>query len=279
MFINHTIGDGKSVLIEQFGRPIVYLDTWALIDISQDAILRERFTSIMSNRKGTLRLSASNLVELLKLTDDGQIESILSMIGSIDAGFINVNPKEVINRENNILADKPLTSNPSQELDLIYAYLVAHNWPEKWSISDVVRTVLENSSNDSFRQSYDQFALKMGTFIHPVRTDDEYLKKSKARSIATRKKGKVYDAATRELLQLGIDFIFQNKTMAMPAKEWHDFYHAIVPIAYCDIVLLDKRWVTFLSQTGLSFPDIALNFDRSSIEQFLYELASREFIA
>ncbi|MBI4643995.1 MAG: hypothetical protein HY743_09825 [Deltaproteobacteria bacterium] len=231
----------------------------------------------MLYRKGTLRLSAFNLVELLKLKDKEQIESVLTMINSVDAGFINIDFLKVIKREDDTLALKGPGGNLSQELDIIYFYLLAQNWPEKWSIIDVIRNVLDNNPNEFFRKSWDQFALKMDVFLQSIRSDNDYITKSKNRSMAMRKEGKKYEAATRELWVFGMDFIFQNQTMLMPSKEWHDFYHTIVPVAYCHIVLLDKRWTTFISQTGLSFPDIALTFDRRSIGQFLHELETREF--
>ena len=64
----------------------------------------------------------------------------------------------------------------------------------------------------------------------------------------------------------------------MNSNEWHDFFHAIVPVAYCDLVLLDKRWATFISQTGLKFPDVAFAFDKKSIEGFFSTLATANFM-
>lgn len=276
MFIKYPLDDGRNLLREQLGQPIVYLDNWAINDIALDLSFRHRFIDIMKDRKGTLRLSVSNIVELLKQTDQNQIESILSMIDSVDAGFINTNFEEVINLENRMLRGE-VDENPSHQLGLIYAYLLAQNWPESWTMSDVVRSVLENSSGEYFSESWDQFAEKMKSFLDVVRSDNEYTIKSKARSTSIRKKGKEYDRATRELFQLGFDFVLQNSDMTMTSNEWHDFFHSIVPVAYCDIVLLDKRWTTFVSQTNLTFPDIAFAFGRKSIDVFFNTLQTFSF--
>ncbi len=276
MFIKYPLDDGRNLLIEQLGQPIVYLDNWALNDVALDFFLRQRFIGIMSDRKGTLRLSVSNIVELLKQIDQNQIASILSMIDSVDAGFINTNFVDVINHENRILCGK-VEDNPSQEIRLILDYLLAKNWPESWTISEVIRSVLYNSSWKHFSESWDQFAEKMKSFLDAIRSDNEYTIKSKARSTSTRKKGKEYDRATRELFQLGFDFVLQNPAMTMTSNEWHDFFHAIVPVAYCDLVLLDKRWNTFISQTKLTFPDIAFTFDRKSIDVFFNTLETVSF--
>ncbi len=276
MFTKHQLDDGRELLIEKMGRPIVYLDNWAINDISLNLSFRQRFIDIMKNRQGTLRISVSNIVELLKQTDTEQIEFILNLIDSVDAGLINTNFQEVITIENKILVNG-VDENPSNHLDLIYIYLLAQNWPEQWSVSEFVRSVLENSSEKQFTESWDQFAKRMESFLNAVRTEKGYIEKSKTRSAATRRAGKKYDRGTRELFQLGFDFVVQNQDMTMSSNEWHDFFHLIVPVAYCDIVLLDKRWTTFVSQTKFSYPDIAFVFNHNTMKDFFHKLQTFHF--
>jgi len=276
VFIKQKLGDGREVLIEKMGRPIVYLDNWAINDISLNPSFRQRFIDIMKSRQGTLRISVSNIVELLKQTDTEQIESILSLIDSVDAGLINTNFQEVITNEKKIIVND-VGENPSNHLDLIYIYLLAQNWPEHWSVSEFIRSVLKNSSENQFTESWDQFAKRMESFLNAVRSGKGQLEKSKSRSAATRRAGKKYDRGTRELFQLGFDFVVQNQDMTMSSNEWHDFFHLIVPVAYCDIVLLDKRWTTFVSQTKFSYPDIAFVFNRKTIEGFFHKLEKFHF--
>ena len=145
-------------------------------------------------------------------------------------------------------------------------------------MSDVIRTVLDNSSGDQMRESWDQFAFRMKSFLSSVRTDTKYMSQSKERAKTMRKKGKEYDRPTRELLRIGFNFVLQNAEMRMNSNEWHDFFHAIVPAAYCDLVLLDKRWAAFISQTGLKFPDIAFVFDKKSLESFFSTLVTYDFL-
>jgi hypothetical protein len=266
MFETTKLDDGTSLLVETFGRPIVYLDNWALNDIATESTLCSRFTSAMTSKAGTLRISVSNTVELLKQTDAHQIEQILRLIDAVDTGFININFQEVIMRENQIVTGIGNGQNPSEDLATIKTFLLALNWPKSWTISDIVRHVLSSNDNMVFVQSYDSFADRMDTFIRGVRTDDKYMKKSCARSRAARREKPKYGAATRELASRSFDFIFQNKEMKMPGKEWHDLYHTIVPTAYCDIVFLDRRWATFVSQSGLTLPAIAEVFSRQSLE-------------
>lgn len=276
MLVRHSLNDGSTQLVESLGRPIVYLDNWALNDIALDAACKERFVSTMKSRKGTLRLSVSNLVELMKQADRQQISAILEMIDSVDAGFININFIEVVERENGILRGE-IHENPSQEVRLICDYLLARNWPEPWVMSDVIRSVVNNSSGDKMRDSWDQFAVKMKAFLSSVRSDSKYMSQSEERAKTTRTKGKEYDRPTRELIQLGFNFVLQNAEMKMISNEWHDFFHSIVPVAYCDLVLLDKRWATFICQTSFDFPNIAFVFDKKSIGGFFSALETEKF--
>lgn len=277
MFAKEPLGNGRALLVESLGRPIVYLDNWALNDIALDVACRDRFVSTLNGRKGTLRLSISNLIELMKQTDRRQIDTILQMIDSVDAGFINTNFVDVINRENALLRGEA-AGNPSQELTLVQTHLLAQNWPETWAMSDVIRTALDCTSGTQMRERWDQFSIRMEGFLGAVRKDRHYMSKSKARTRETRNKGKDHDRPTRELFVLGFDFILQNESMKMNSNEWHDFFHAIVPVSYCDIVLLDKRWATFLYQTDLQFPDAAFVFDKKSIDGFFDTLATGEFV-
>jgi hypothetical protein len=276
VFIKHQLDDGRELLVEKMGRPIVYLDNWAINDISLNSDFRQRFIDIMKRRQGTLRVSVQNIVELLKQTDIEQIESILSLIDSVDAGLINTNFQEVIAKENAIIVNG-VDENPSNHLDLIYIYLLAQNWPKHWSVSDFIRSVLKNSSSNEFKESWNQFAKRMESFLNTVRSGKGQVEKSKNRSKATRKAGKIFDRGTRELFQLAFDFVLQNQSMTMSSNEWHDFFHLVVPVAYCDIVLLDKRWATFVAQTKFSYPDIAFVFDHRTIDDFYYKLGKFHF--
>jgi hypothetical protein len=59
-------------------------------------------------------------------------------------------------------------------------------------------------------------------------------------------------------------------------SDWNDLFHLIVPVSYCDIVLMDKRWKTFINQTGFSFPEIAMTFDKKIISDFFKKIEDWE---
>ena len=63
------------------------------------------------------------------------------------------------------------------------------------------------------------------------RNDAEHLKRATGRFGKIKKQGPKYQTATREILQLSLDFVMRNKNMKMSQySEWNDLFHLIVPV-------------------------------------------------
>lgn len=263
--------DGRHRLSEVFRRPMVYLDHWALNDLALSDAYRQRFTGILNSRGGMLRISAYSIRELANQGDKSQINAILSLLDEVDAGFINIHPTQVIEQENRILAGDPTVGNPSADLDIIDIYLMAMNSPSTWSISEIVKTCLVNANEKSFCS--EDFLIKITSTTEKARQDTVTMDKLKKNFNIMRSSGQRYCTATRELFEMVIAFIVKNHSMKMKdISEWNDIFHLIVPVAYCDIVLLDKRWLEFVKQTGLTAPGIAYVYDKRNIEDFFTTL-------
>jgi hypothetical protein len=262
---------------EHFRSPMVYLDHWALNDIALNDEMNDKFVKIMNSFGGTLRISVMNMVELSKQKDKSQVELILDMIKKIDdCGLINIDPKGVVLKENSLIADPESifqVKNPSAELDLIGAYLMANNYPSQWNVSGMIKSIIGELPTKRMTESNENFLDDMKRLLSIGRTDDNHLKRVKKRFNTVKQNGPNYQRATREVLQMALDFILQNKNMKMlKYSEWSDLFHLIVPVSYCDIVLMDKRWKTFINQTGLLFPKIAMIFDKRSILDFFKKI-------
>ena len=273
--IDHEVN--KIEIQEHFRRPRVYLDHWALNDLSLNDNLRDKFVRIMSDKGGTFSLSVVNMTELSKQADKHQVESILDMIRSIeDCGLINIDAGEVIKKENILISDPTAifhVKNPSAELDFITEYLMSNNYPFNWHVSDIIKSVIDELPSKRLSKSNEKFLDDMEHLLKVGRNDAEHLKRAKGRFGKLKKQGPKYQTATRELLQLSLDFVMRNKNMKMSQySEWNDIFHLVVPVAYCDIVMLDRRWTTFLNQTGFSFPQIAMTFDKRTIEDLFKEI-------
>ncbi len=265
--------DNKIELQEHFSCPTVYLDHWALNDLSLDVTLRNRFVTLMNEKAGTFRISLVNIAELKKQADESQVNSILDMINKItDCGFINVDTDEVIKKENALITEPSLKSvvhNPSAEVKIIEIYLMEYNNPDKWHISEIIRSTLNELPAKHQTKNNIGFLQDMQRLLKTIRNDKKYLERASNRFKTLKTQGPQYQTATREMLQMAIDFVIRNRDMKMSEySEWEDLFHVIVPVSYCDLVLIDKRWKTFISQTGFSYPKIAKVFDKTSLENF-----------
>jgi hypothetical protein len=265
--------DGKIELQEHFNSPMVYLDHWALNDFALDGALRKRFIELMNKKAGTFRLSLVNIAELNRQANKSQVDAILQMIDSItDCGFINVDHGEVIKKENILIANPSMISavqNPSAEIEIVELYLMAKNYPDTWHVSDVIRAALNESLSNETRKNNIDFMNKVKPLIEQGRYDKQLLEKTKKIFLKLKARGPRYQAATRELADMAINFVLKNITMKMAEySEWQDIFHVIVPVSYCDLVLIDCRWKTFISQTGFVYPQIAKVFDKSAMDDF-----------
>jgi hypothetical protein len=271
--------DGKIELQEHFNSPMVYLDHWALNDLALDGTLRKRFVELMNKKGGTLRLSFVNIAELNKQADKSQVDAILQMIDSItDCGFINVDHNEVIAKENSLIvypSSIAVVQNPSAEIKIVEFYLMAKNYPDTWNVSDVIRTALSEALTEDLEKSNIQFLQKTQTLLKKGRGDNKSLDRASKGFKTLKRRRPQYQTATRELVQMAVQFVFKNTTMKMTEySEWQDIFHVIVPVSYCDLVLIDRRWRTFIAQTGFSYHQIAKVFDKSSLEDFFTTLES-----
>jgi hypothetical protein len=177
MRIDH--GGGKIEIQEHFRRPMVYLDHLALNDLSFDKNLRDKFIAVMVQKRGTFRLSVVNMVELSRQGDASQVKAILDMVDSIpDCGLINIDPREVIEIENRLISDSSLRLNPSAELDLIVAHLMAQNYPTEWHVTDIVRTVISGLPSKNLTVSNLKFVKEMERLLGIGRKDKEVLSRA-----------------------------------------------------------------------------------------------------
>ena len=261
--------DGLKVLTEKLGRPIVYLDHWAFNEIALASAVREKFVKAMVRLKGTLRVSVYNVVELIHQTDPSQRESIVSLLDEVDSGFIHINPQEVIQREDERLHGAGTFLNPSSELSVLNVYYVAMNHPEIIRPSDVVNTVLSVADANDFRANDESYSAELASMLVAARASETQIAKHKARFQMLRSRAPAHETATRELVEMALCFLITNRTMKMSQfSEWRDLFHVVVPVAYCDIALIDRRWINFIKQTGMRPPAIAYTFDKRELANF-----------
>ena len=264
----------EGVEIEQLAsRPTLYLDNWALNLFSDDHTLGCRFTGLLNELGGTLAISVINVLEVGKRSDTGRVSDICGLLDSVDGVFISIDPARVSQKEEESKNKYRVLSrnSPCADLHLLEALEGVHDPLKPFKISEVVLE-LARQLKDSNGPVREGFETELSQRIRRARNNKTTLLRAKNRFRNRRRKIKTGFPHTQDLYDLSIDFIVINEGMKMPDKEWLDLFHCIVPVTYCDFVLIDGRWTAFVRSTGLRSPEIASVYNRNELENFLRDL-------
>lgn len=261
---------GQRLLVETLGSPQVYFDTWAFDHFSEDADARIAFVESLNTLNGTLRISNTNIAELQKRDDKNQLAAIYELIDSVDSGLINTYHNDVVKVEDHMIRDR-IVGNASSDTETVRMFLMSQNYPENWKMSELIRPIGKSVAK-SIETDWDNFSKKMHNYLQEKRKNRQFKDSVNRHGKAIKEKGTHRGTATQEITDLAYNFILQNEHMSMPGKEWLDLMHTVVPVAYCDHVLIDKRWVSFVRQCGFSHPDIANVYSKKELDQFLDSL-------
>lgn len=236
--IEITIGDrGELVAQQQMRSPSVYLDHWALRQLSKNESLGTRLTAALRERGGTLAISWANIAEFPRLDAEAArlaekfIESNIPHLF-----FLDFNVFDVIERENVILAGGA-SAAPHADIDLLR--LVIGLRP-----SGVAPVTCRGMLTEISGQRLESTERMKATFVERVTAlQSEYFADPKFRALADRAVGgDGRDRATIIILREMVAGILRDREAPVKPNDAMDFFHAIVPLAYCDFVLLDNRW-------------------------------------
>lgn len=267
--------NGKIIVrIDQIAYPpTVYLDTWALFDFIGDNDLADRFIKILNNLGGTLMLSMISVIENMAIDNQEQIQNLYKFIDSMGAAFLDfnfmrVNVKEKIYKK---IRGPFLKISPAIDLGLLDSFIKIHKPENLLKVSEIFlayRQDLENGKVLNEKWEEDLFPI-----VKRARNNTNSLSNAKKRFRKRKEKANTCKFPCTEFLwESCIDYIAINENMKMSDKEWRDIFHTIVPVAYCDFVLIDKRWRNFVKSTGLNPPQIAKVYAQRNLSEFLKDL-------
>ena len=256
--------------------PSVYLDTWALFDFIKDNNLADKFINILNTVDGTLMLSIMSILECMGLKNQEQLQFLCDFIDSIgldriailDFNFMRVNAKEKIYKK---IGGPFLKISPARDLELLDLIIKIHEPKDPLKISEIILAYQKDlKSGKILKEDWEQYLFPI---ILRARNNTIALSNAKKRFRKRKENANTYKfPCTEYLLESCIDYIVINENMKMPDKEWHDIFQTIVPVAYCDFVLIDKRWRNFVKSTGLNSPQIAKVYAKRNFREFLKDL-------
>lgn len=236
--IHVTIGvNGELTAGQQLASPAVYLDHWALRAVSEDAALCDRFTKVLEAGSGTLLLSWANIAEFPGLDEPAARKAEQFIDAQLPRlFFLELNPFEVIQRENELLAGGPPVP-PHADLDLLR--LVVGLRPSGVQPITCLGMLAEVSAARS--ESRERMKAVFVERVAALRT--EYLEDNAFRSLVNRAlQGQAAPRGTAIVLREVVGGLVRDSSTPITPNDALDFFHTIVPVAYADFVLLDGRW-------------------------------------
>jgi hypothetical protein len=271
--------NGTPIVIQQDSPPTVYLDHWALRKFSQNPALAQRFTRMLEKRRGTLALSWLNLAEFSKVTDpdQGRMAEEFYAANLPRIFFLDSDPFSVIRREDVILSGGAVAP-VAPHADAAFLSTFAHLEPDTFS-GFTVRELFRSVQNDQLQLDFNRLADAVAEGIQRLRIEHEQ-KRDFRSAVARLPSGPAIQRGTRYILRELARTLLIDRGVKVSRNHAIDFMHAVVPVSYCEFVLLDKHWVkqvelvrSRLNGTHLN-PPLARAYSEKSdgIEKFFLDL-------
>lgn len=246
--------EGKPVVCQQMTPPAVYLDVCALMEISANPSLSCLFSELLIKKEGTLMLSGMHLLEFSRMTDQsqtGNVDRLLSKISSRRFGFISVNPREVIEREDEFARTGKIQIAPQVDRRLLKLFSTRKG--ESLNPLDVrglfskLNTPKMGKVDESFVEMMKEISKKVLALREKRNMDTAFRNFVKAAPKPCNLVG--LEAATRYINLEIHNYLIRSEINLSDTNHWKDLFHTIVPVAYCSFVVLDRTWADVANKT------------------------------
>ena len=225
--------------------PSVYLDHFAIRDISEKPAFADRFVSALDSLAGTLCISVLNVIEFSKVTDVKSVELAERLLERClpRIFLIESDPWVVIRRENSLMrGERSLPPHGDFELAAILPTL-EQSGVKPLGIHGLFAAAAEAPLSDSLEGLGETFLSRIAEMR--VQFEEDAGLRSQASRVPA---AQGLQRATRFLLREIVRSSVSNQHMNLSANDAVDFLHSIVPVSYCELVILDRRWASQVSQ-------------------------------
>ena len=229
------------IVIPELTQPTVYLDYGVIADLACDSVTGEEFRDCLLKKGGTLYLSWAHLVELFGLGSGPTYNCIRSYLALFGRSFVLIDSdaQAVIRREKEM---SPGKQNPV--IDEEFLRCLVANWSGMAELDvgfllDAVGNdpsffpklqVMHRGHKDTLKKAFDDAR----DLYHEDREARRKLDGARYYYVAgTPPTEYLYKQITRECVMTNEQF---------NASDGLDFEHCVVPLSYCDFVVLDKKW-------------------------------------
>lgn len=275
MPVRFQIKEGIFQVAQSYDFPTVYLDHWALNRFSSDTALKSRFIKLLKASKGTLVFSDNNLTEISGINDLEHVSRVANFLEELlpNIYFANFSIDNYIAQENKSNGGVRLPAIPDVELLREVARL-RKNDEHIFSIKELIENI--GFHRDRLISTWTEINQEFADCINNMRLESQFLNQAK------NFKSHPQNLPTLAVMQEMLRQIFLDKKHFISRNDAADIKHAIISIAYCDYVLLDKKWEDVHGRMLKRFNTLGLNMHvakvfserRQGVELFLNELES-----
>lgn len=186
-------------------------------------------------------LSWLNLVEFTKVTDSYQARAAEALVEDLlpNVFFFEVNPFTVIEAEDTLLAGAD-PFPPHADAQFLSAFIALKpNSPRPFTSKNLFTIPQESGLHPRMDSLADTVVERVDALRATFLSDAEF--ESRVRKLP---QGQPIQHGTRYVLRELVRPVLLDKSFKFSRNHAIDLMHSVVPIAYCDIVLLDKHWKT-----------------------------------
>jgi hypothetical protein len=229
--------ENRLIASEQLLSPAVYLDHWALRAVSTSGDLTVRFTHALAMAHGTLVISWANIAEFAGPDQEAARRAEIFIDGLLpNLFFLSCDPFDVMNLEQAWIAGRSRVS-PHADQDLVRVVIGLKPRGVHPVTCLGMLTAVSSQHLDPMERLKRTFVERMGSLR------EEYLEDGAFRRLVDRSPKDPQDPrGTSVVLREVVAGLLRDRRTTFTENDAMDFYHTIVPVAYCDYVLLDGRW-------------------------------------
>jgi hypothetical protein len=230
--------DGRPMIVQKLAHPAIYLDTWALRLFAEgQPALGQRFREALMRARGTLMLSHMSFGEFTSFDDPRHARTVGAFVESINPHifFSQFDPFQVIPAEYSTIAGQR-NGTPAGDVRLLDLYAARHTGGRHSGISDWFDYSADRAE---YRVAIDGMAQRFLDGVAELRyrfaTEPDFVKLA-LENVKASKLPRLTQALLRALIYR------LDPKMTLDVNDALDIAHCIVPAAYADFVLLDRRW-------------------------------------
>ncbi len=227
--------NGELSVRQSFDSPTVYFDHWAIRCFSDDSELQNRIVNAIKTKQGTFVLSNTNFGELARPSDRRNAEAAEAFLDRLMPNVYLTNNTDKAMETRSHAQDEGDSMIPS---------------PDSWTLKFVMEqsilagialslrgiVSLAYSTRDDVLPVFDNVNRELQVALKTQKADPVFVEKAR-RSIPDMNRPKT-QVVMGELMREWI--LDANNPIAI--NDVVDWVHSIVPISYCDYVLLDGKW-------------------------------------